>query len=188
MPGPSGRRRLQRSNASRTWSIPIQAVVAGGWCSGNRSGARLRAVIALDDHKVGFGMGFAERDEADIFGRIITGDRGLIVLELDHHIAGARGALLGDMPAGTHQKLAAIFCKHRAVLRDILLVALGVAHIDARDPVSLCGHSGSPLFTVFTRALLRSPPEWIRQPASDRRPRRRDGQPRDNRYRWQSRG
>src|SRR5579863_7357486 len=102
MPGPSGRRLPLRSGAFRTWSILLQAVVARGRCSGNRSGARLWAVIALDDHKIGLGMGIAEGDEADIFGRIVTGDRGLIVLELDHHVAGARGAFLGDMPAGTH--------------------------------------------------------------------------------------
>ena len=42
------------------------------------------------------------------------------------------------MLAGMYQKLGAEFRKHRAVLRDVLLVAVHVADIDARDPVAFC--------------------------------------------------
>src|SRR4051812_44553255 len=47
------------------------------------------------------------------------------------------------MGAAAHQKLRAEFGKHRAVLRDVFLVAVHVVHIDARDPVALC-HLRSP--------------------------------------------
>src|ERR1700733_11542479 len=89
-------------------------------------------------------MRAAKCNEADVFGRIIAGDRGLIIPELDHHIAGPRRAFLGQMPAGAYQELAAIFREYRAILRDIFLVAVGIVHVDASDPVAFC-HLDSPL-------------------------------------------
>src|SRR5579871_1981214 len=167
---------------------------------------RLRAVIPLDDQEISFGMGLTQRDEADIFGRIIAGDRGVVVLELDHHVAGARGAFLGNVPAAAHQKPSPIFGEHRAVLRDVVLVAFGVVHVDARDPVAFC-HVGSPCSnepeprfstlcsdafssrepapTSLENAIApaRSPPGWTLPPPSDRRPPSRDGRPRDSLHR-----
>jgi hypothetical protein len=103
----------------------------------------LRAVIAFDDHEIALGMRTAERNKAYIFRRIIAGDRRLIIPELDHHIAGPRRTFLGNVAAAAHQKMAAVFREYRAVLRDIFFVAIGIVHIDARDPVAFC-HLRSP--------------------------------------------
>src|SRR5579863_1088124 len=142
-PAPATIKRMSdifQTSPEKRGTRPCRIAAAGR--SGNRldaqSGSWLRPVIAFDDHEIGFGVGVAERDQADIFRGVVAGDRGLIVLEFDHHIARGRGAFLGHMPAGPHQKPGAVFGKYRAVLRDVLLVAVRVVHIDARDPVALC--------------------------------------------------
>jgi hypothetical protein len=44
--------------------------------------------------------------------------------------------------ATAHQEAGAEACEHRAVALRVLLVALGVVHVHAGDPVAL-GHGGS---------------------------------------------
>src|SRR5258707_3937040 len=99
---------------------------------------RLRPVVTLDDHEVGFGMGAAQRDQAHIFRRIVAGQRRFIILEFQHHVARARGAFHGNMLATAHQEPGAVFRTYRAALRDVFLVAVHVVHIDTRDPVAFC--------------------------------------------------
>src|SRR5260370_11866778 len=52
---------------------------------------RLRPVVTLDDHEVGFGIGAAQRDQAHIFRRIVAGQRGFIILAFQHHVPPPRG-------------------------------------------------------------------------------------------------
>src|SRR4030095_14121519 len=115
----------------------------------------LRPVVALDDHEVAFGIRAAQRDQPHIFRRIVAGQRGFIILEFQHDIARARGAFLRHMLAAAHQELGAVFCKYRAVLRDVFLVAVHVVDIDTRDPVAFC-HSVVSL--CFRPGPARSPP------------------------------
>src|SRR6267143_3249000 len=123
--------------------------IAGAGSSGNQSGfrLRLRPVVTFDDHEVAFGVGTADRDQASVFRRIVAGERGFIILEFQHHVAGPRGAFLTYKPAAAHQKLGAVFVEYRAVLRDVILVAVHVVNIDPRDPVTLC-HLHSPFLLV----------------------------------------
>src|SRR5690606_34468636 len=104
---------------------------------------RLRAVIALDDDEVAFAVGATHRHQALIFRRIVAGERGVVVPELDDDVARARGAFLLFEMAGADQEPRAVFMKDRAVLGDILLVAVHVVNIDPRDPVCL-GHPVLP--------------------------------------------
>src|SRR6266436_8574763 len=99
---------------------------------------RLRPVVTLDDHEVAFGIGAAQRDQAHIFRRIVAGQRGFIILEFQHHVARARGAVSGHVLAAAHQEPGAVFRKYRAVLRDVFLVTVHVVNIDTRDPVAFC--------------------------------------------------
>src|SRR5712675_1168330 len=112
---------------------------------------RLRPLVTLDDHEVGFGIGAAQRDQAHIFRRIVAGQRGFIILEFQHHVARARGAFHGHMLAAAHQEPGAVFRKYRAVLRDVFLVAVDVVHIDTRDPVAFCHR----LFSFVSGQCLR---------------------------------
>ena len=54
----------------------------------------LRAVVALDDHEVALAnAGCGTFDQmALIFRRVVAGERGLVVLEFEHHVARARRA------------------------------------------------------------------------------------------------
>src|SRR5882757_3551097 len=151
--------------------------IAGAGSSGNQSGfgLRLRPVVTFDDHKVAFGVGTADRDQASIFRRIVAGERGFIILEFQHHVAGPRGAFPTYKPAAAHQKLRAVFVEYRAVLRDVFLVAVHVVNIDPRDPVTLC-HLHFPFLLVKpaparSRPGCRPPRPWDRRlPARAVRP------------------
>src|ERR1700738_2527325 len=127
-------------------SRPRPCRIAGAGRSGNQSGAlvlRLLPVVTFDNHEVILGMRLADRDQPGVFRRIVAGQRRLIILEFQHHIARPRRAFLADIPPAAHQELGAVFLEYRAVLRDIFLVAVHVVNFDACDPVTLC-HLRSP--------------------------------------------
>src|SRR3954449_6525568 len=114
---------------------------------------RLRPVIAFDDEEVALRMRRTDCNKPRIFGRIVAGERGLVVLEFQHHVSRARRTLLGDMPAAADQKPRTELIEHRAVLGDVFLVTLRVVNIDARDPVAF-GHPLSPVwFQAKARAI-----------------------------------
>src|SRR3984885_13878638 len=114
---------------------------------------RLRPVVAFDDHEVALGMRAADRDQAGVFRRIVAGQRGLIILEFQHHVARPRRGFPGLVLAAAHQEPGAEFCKYRAVLGDVFLVAVHVVDVDARDPVALC----HPAFSVCRCSAKRLP-------------------------------
>src|SRR6185437_12539985 len=148
--------------------LPHPRRIAAAGCSGNRPAhpSGLRAVKAFDDHEIGFGVRAADLDQAGIFRRIVTGERGLIVLEFKHHIARARRAFLGDEATAANQEFGAIFRKHRAILRDISLVAVHVVNVEPRHPVPFC-HWPSPFFSPVPGRFLpgsHPPPPWDRKP------------------------
>src|SRR3954447_8580033 len=65
---------------------------------------RLWAVIALDDHEIGHRMRLPDLDVGLVFGRVVTGHRGLVVGELDHHVARAALALGAGELAAAHDE------------------------------------------------------------------------------------
>src|SRR2546427_8085990 len=136
MPGLVPGHVLTAEEKERTWMAGTTPGHDGkGGCFLDRP-LGLRAVVTLDDHEVGFGIGAAQRDQAHIFRRIVAGQRGFIILEFQHHVARARGAFSGHVLAAAHQEPGAVFRKYRAVLRDVFLVAVHVVNIDTRDPVA----------------------------------------------------
>src|SRR3984885_6649359 len=82
---------------------------------------------------------------------MVAGQRGFIILELQHHIARPRRTFHGFVLAAAHQIPGAVFRKDHSVLGDVFLVAIHVVNIDARDPVALC-HLHSPVSSVQASA------------------------------------
>src|SRR5882724_230841 len=155
-PAPATIKRI--SDIFQALATPCRITAAGR--SGNRSGGTrlwLRPVIAFDDCEIGLGVWRTDRDQPRIFRRIVAGQRGLVVLEFQHHVARARRAFLGFEFAAAHQKFRTVFLEDRAVLRDIFLVAVHVVNIDTRDPIALCHLHSSPVFLI-TPAPGRSRP------------------------------
>src|SRR5690606_35876298 len=107
---------------------------AGGKASG------LRALVAADDDHVALGDRRADGERGLVFRRIPAVERGLIGGEFNDHVAGAAGALRVLEGAAAHDEAGAVFLEGRRVGRDVVLVALGVLHIHAHDPIAL-GHS-----------------------------------------------
>src|SRR6185437_12682315 len=94
-------------------------------------------------------MGRASLHQRLIFRRMITGDRCLIVLELDHDVARARLPLWRFMVSAAHEKLGSVLVKHRTVVGDVVaLVAVEIVHVDPGNPVTF-GHSTSPCCQAF---------------------------------------
>src|SRR3954469_12988529 len=99
--------------------------------------------MALDDDEIGYGVRLAHLDVGLVFRRVVTGDRGLVVREFNHDVAGAAGAFDGGELPPADGEAAPPFLEDRTVGDGVGLVALVIAHIDASDPVTLC-HCSSP--------------------------------------------
>src|SRR3954468_7513185 len=76
---------------------------------------RLRAVIALDDDEVGCRVRLAHLNVGLVFRRVVAGDRGLVVGEFDHDVAGAAGAFDGGELAGANDEAATPFLEDRTI-------------------------------------------------------------------------
>src|SRR5882762_2203676 len=100
---------------------------------------RLWAVIALDNDDVGRAVRRTYRQQALVLGRAIAGERGGVVLELDHHVTRPKLPLDGLRRAGAHDEARTVFVEDLAVLLHIGVVALRIVDVDMRDPVTL-GH------------------------------------------------
>ena len=70
----------------------------------------MRAVVTLDDHEIAFRMRLADSDQAGIFRRIVAGQRGLIILEFEHHVARARNTFPGLVLAAAYPPVTGDFC------------------------------------------------------------------------------
>src|SRR5258705_11001284 len=77
--------------------------------------ARLRAVIALDDHDVAGRMRRTQSDRRLIFGRVVAGKRGRVVLELEHHVARAARALGIFRLTAAYEKFRAVFAERQRI-------------------------------------------------------------------------
>src|SRR6478752_4508867 len=144
----------------------------------------LRAVIAFDDDEIALRMRAADRNQAGVFRRIVAGERGLVVLEFEHHVARPRRALSDLVRAAAHQELGAEFGEDRAVLRDVFLVAIHVVNIDACDPVAF-RHLRCPFAVSPAPARFRL--EWHPQQPWGRRLRGSAAPPQDSPLRRRSR-
>ena len=101
-------------------------------------------------------------------GRAVAGERGGVVRELAQHIAGAAAAFHHLPRSAAHQRTAAVFAVGLRGGRHVGLVALRIAHIEVRDPISL-RHLDllvMPLRMVAARSRRRSPRPrpWDRAP------------------------
>src|SRR6266516_4453176 len=82
-------------------------------------------------------MALPQRHRPLIFGRPVAGERGRVILELDHDVAGAAVAFHRLGIAAAHQKPRAVFAERLGVRRHVGLVAVRIGDIDVRDPISL---------------------------------------------------
>src|ERR1700693_5097066 len=98
---------------------------------------RLRAVVALDDDEIEFGLLVAQPFRRLVIRPAIAAERCLVAREFQHHGAATHGAFDDLAGAAAHQETAAELAERRHVGRHIGLVAFGVRHIAMRDPVTL---------------------------------------------------
>src|SRR5436190_16997402 len=103
--------------------------------------AGLRPLVALDDHEIRRRDRRAQLHRLLVFGRTPAVERGLVARELDHGVAAATRALDRLVRAGAREELRAELLERRVVRRDVFLVLLRVADVDADDPVALGHHS-----------------------------------------------
>ena len=78
-----------------------------------------------------------------VFRRAIGREGCVILRKCDDHEAGAAGALYDFAAARTDHEMATILPERDLVRRQIVLVAIGIGHIDLGQPISLC-HRASP--------------------------------------------
>src|SRR4051794_12606845 len=78
-----------------------------------------------------------------VFGRMPAGQRRLVGGEFDHDVPGSRLAFDGLERAAAHEKARPELREGGTVGPDVVLVGVGVGHVDAADPVSL-GHHSAP--------------------------------------------
>src|ERR1700730_7574405 len=83
-------------------------------------------------------MALPQRYGVLVFGRAIAGECRLVVRKLDHHEAGAAGALHGLMAAGADHIAGTVLAERNLVCRHIILVAFRIRHLDLREPISFC--------------------------------------------------
>src|SRR5262249_51191959 len=98
-----------------------------------RRPSRLRAVIALDNDKVGDRVRLPHSDIGLVFGRAIAGHRGLVIGKFDHDVARAAAAFDALEFSTTHNKAAAEFAEDRRIGGGVRLVAFLVVDVDATD-------------------------------------------------------
>src|SRR5579872_1310636 len=117
--------------------------------------AWLRPFIAFDDDEVGgAGIG-AQSHGGAIFRRIVAGERGFIVLEFDHDMAGAQTPLRLPALPRPDEKARAVFREGSGIGGSIGFVRLRIAHIDMRDPITL-GHAHTPSTMTYSTVAARS--------------------------------
>src|SRR5262245_55582077 len=68
---------------------------------------------------------------------LVAGERGFVVLELDHDVAVARLALHRLEGAAAHPEFRVVFAEHRREGGAVGFGVFGFDHIDAPDPISL---------------------------------------------------
>src|SRR5688500_13176737 len=104
----------------------------------------LLPVIALDHDDVSDGAALLLGLCGLVLGRAPAGERGLVGRELEDDVAGAALALddLAPRPAA-HEEAPAELRKGGAVRCDVVLVGVGVLHVDGGDPIAL-RHHGAP--------------------------------------------
>jgi hypothetical protein len=104
----------------------------------------VRAVVAFDDDEVAGTRRLSQLDGGLVLGRFVAGFGLCVALELDDDMP-ARGELAfrRDGLAVAHEEARTVLLERHGVGGDIVLVALGVRHIDVGDPVAL-GHVGAP--------------------------------------------
>jgi hypothetical protein len=110
------------------------------WRAAEAGSSGLRPVVALDQHDVGLARRRTQRDQRLVLASG-SGPAPPGGWELQHYVAAAAVALRRLEGATAHQEAGAEACEHRAVALRVLL-ALGVVHVHAGDPVAL-GHGGS---------------------------------------------
>src|SRR5215469_6269104 len=143
--------------------------------------SRLRAVVAFDHDDVDARRAHAQRLCGGVFRRMIAGERGGVILELDHHIAAAALALDHFGLPGARQKARPELAERLGVGRHIGLVGLRVGYIAAHDPIAL-GHVRFPLLR-FALAPSQCRPRSIRRRPWGPPRSRWDALPPDNRPR-----
>src|SRR4051794_31642275 len=98
-PAPAGQAKSSSTATARwfrRWTADLLVRTISGACApgGARSASpRLRAVITLDDDEIAGRRILAQLHRLAIFGRVVAGFRGFIILGLDHHVARAGAAL-----------------------------------------------------------------------------------------------
>src|SRR5690606_6632096 len=104
------------------------------------AGKRIIASHTLDYDEPRLRGVLPEFDGRLVFGRVVAFHRLVVAVELDDDVAGAGRLLRLLVAAGADDEFRAVLLEGDGVGGDILLVRLGVGHIDQRDPVALFAH------------------------------------------------
>src|SRR3954469_11976585 len=91
---------------------------------------------AFDKYDLALRAAQADGLGSPVFGRVVAILGGLKRRKLDHHVAGTPLALDGIRGPAAHQEAGAMAFECRLGAGEIALVALGIMHIHARDPIS----------------------------------------------------
>src|SRR5215813_11121194 len=105
-------------------------------------------------------MSLPQADGMLVFRRAIGREGCVILRKCDDHEAGAAGALYDFAAARTDHEMATILPERDLVRRQIVLVAIGIGHIDLGQPISfrhwVSALRSLPLRTGLVARLVKS--------------------------------
>src|SRR6476620_6623654 len=93
-------------------------------------------------------------DGFGVLRRVQAVDRSLVAGKLDEDIALARIAGADLEGSAAHDEASLVLCEGDPIGAQVLLVAIGIMHVDPRDPVTLHGCSPSNPSTTTNSPVL----------------------------------